>query len=228
MASACGRRTPHTGERGGWAPAGTPLGIIRAHNSLILPGCAPLPHLAFGSRSACHQARLKSAARRRSEGGTRPIYFRPCPGSRPPAGRRNSMHRKPRHPCFAWLILVWFALTNTASATGMVVCRDGHGGSRMEWKCDRNASSECLSSCSRDGDDHGAPLHPCEDTPISGDEQVSNATLLFAGSATIPLQVAVLVLWAGVPERARLGWVSSGPDRPPDALRRIRTFVLVL
>jgi hypothetical protein len=38
----------------------------------------------------------------------------------------------------AAVCLIWFGLTNTLLAGGIVVCRDGHGGTRIEWGCSRN------------------------------------------------------------------------------------------
>jgi hypothetical protein len=143
------------------------------------------------------------------------------------------MSRRLSHPVFAWLCLIWFGLTNTAFAGGMMVCNDGHGGSRVEWSgCERNADGECVVSCGSDPDgDPGVP-HPCEDTPIPGQEQIIKAPPRSAGETSVPVPVlmAVLVLggWADPPLAAQAAWTAFEPDRPPDILRHIRTVVLLV
>ena len=140
------------------------------------------------------------------------------------------MQRSRPNPFIAWFCLIWFGLTNTLLAGGMVVCNDGHGGSRIEWGCDRNTSGECLTSCgSETGDDPGDP-HPCQDTPIDTGEQVTKAPPRPTSDLVIsvPMMVAVSVLWLDVPAPARVGWVASEPERPPDALKHIRTVVLLV
>jgi len=47
----------------------------------------------------------------------------------------------------AAVCLIWFGLTNTLFAGGIVVCRDGHGGTRIEWGCSRNTDGECATTC---------------------------------------------------------------------------------
>lgn len=134
------------------------------------------------------------------------------------------------HPAFAWLFLIWFGLYNTVLASGLVACHDGHRGTRIEWGCDRNASGECSTSCGDDTtDDSGSP-DPCQDTPIQDDHPITKAPPRPTGKVSVPLTatVAVLVLWAPVSPRTGIAWASAEPERPPDALRHIRTVLLLV
>jgi len=134
------------------------------------------------------------------------------------------------HPLIAWLFLIWFGLINAAFVGGLVVCDDGHGGSRIEWGCDRNATGACVTSCGSEGtDEEGDASHPCEDTPISSDQQV---TKILPRSVTevcipVPMLVAVLVLWGDSTQPTMFVSTGSEPQRPPDALKCIRTVVLL-
>lgn len=139
------------------------------------------------------------------------------------------MHRSRFHPAIAWLCLIWFGLTSTLLSGGMVVCQDGHGGSRVEWGCDRNIGGECLTSCGGETGDDPGDSHPCQDTPLDAGEQVSKAPPRSTSVLTIPVPVmAALVLGLDPPTPARVGWTSSAIERPPDALKRIRTVVLLV
>ena len=135
------------------------------------------------------------------------------------------------HPLIAWLCLIWFGLTNTVLAGGIVVCRDGHGGMSIEWGCDRNTQGECLTSCGgeADNDDSTAP-HPCEDTPVPSDLQITKAPPRAASELTVPVPflVAVLIDWADVAEPIATTSESSQPERPPDVLKHLRTVVLLV
>jgi hypothetical protein len=141
------------------------------------------------------------------------------------------MTRKRVNPALAWLCLIWFGLTNTLFASGMVVCHDGHGGSRIEWGCERNATGECFTRCGDDGAvEDGSVPHPCEDTPLLSDHQVTKAPPRSAAEVgiPIPLMVAVLVFWAVEPPPTAVLLSGSEPQRPPDALKCIRTVVLLV
>lgn len=136
------------------------------------------------------------------------------------------------HPLIAWLCLIWFGLTNTVLAGGIVVCRDGHGGIAIEWGCDRSAQDECLNACGDAPEEDHLPVpHPCEDTPLASDLQVTKAPARATGELTvqIPVLVAVLVVWADVPQPLATMWGCSNKlERPPDVLKHIRTVVLVV
>lgn len=141
------------------------------------------------------------------------------------------MQSRRAHPLIAWLCLIWFGLTNTVLAGGMVVCRDGHGGMSIEWGCDRNTQGECLTSCGgeADNDDSTAP-HPCEDTPVPSDLQITKAPPRAASELTVPVPflVAVLIAWADVAQPIATTSESSQPERPPDVLKHLRTVVLLV
>lgn len=141
------------------------------------------------------------------------------------------MTKRRSHPLVAWLCLIWFGLTNTVFAGGMMLCNDGHGGSRIEWGgCEQNADGECLVSCARESEDEPDAPHPCQDTPIPGQEQITKAPPRSASDTVIPVPVlvAVIVLWADAPVATQVAWATSEPERPPDVLRHIRTVVLLV
>jgi len=139
------------------------------------------------------------------------------------------MRRSRSHPAIAWLCLIWFGLTNTLFSGGMVVCQDGHGGSRVEWGCDRNSSGGCLTTCGIETGDDPCDPHPCQDTPIDAGEQVTKAPPRLTSDLAILVPVmAVLALWLDPPTPANVGWIGFEPERPPDALKHIRTVVLLM
>lgn len=143
------------------------------------------------------------------------------------------MTRNSLNPALAWLCLIWFGLTNTLFASGMVVCRDGHGGSRIEWACSQNANGECITSCGSDaespGDDHG-PAHPCDDTPVKGGHKVTKAPPRTTNDAPVLVLVilAVIPMHTDVPPPVRVTWDRDRPQRPPDTLQRLRSVILVV
>lgn len=160
-----------------------------------------------------------------SQAVVKPIYFAARSLSDPMKIRRFD-------PLIAWLILIWFGLTNTVLSGGFVVCRDGHGGVAIEWGCDRNAEGGCATACGDPITEEQIPLpYPCEDTPVAGESQVTHAPPRSAAelSSMIPALVAVLVVWADVsePEATMCGCADTA-GRPPDALTHFRTVVLVV
>lgn len=142
------------------------------------------------------------------------------------------MRRGRPHRFLAWLCLIWFGLTNTAFAGGLAVCQDGHGGTRLEWGCDRNASGECLTSCAGETDDDPGDPHPCQDTPIEGDQEITTALPRAASdlATAVPLMVAATLSWfdSQFPAATKIARTACQPDRPPDSLRDIRTVVLLV
>lgn len=141
------------------------------------------------------------------------------------------MRRIRFHPLIAWLVLIGFGVTNTLLAGGIVICRDGHGKLQVEWGCDRSATGECISSCGTEIANESSPApHPCQDSPIQGEEQITGARPRLIGEVSIaaPLPAAALTLWTGMPGLDRPNWIRSDPERPPDALRHIRTVVLIV
>lgn len=143
----------------------------------------------------------------------------------------TSMQSRRFHPVIAWLCLIWFGLTNTVIAGGVVVCRDGHGGMSIEWGCDRNSQGECLTACGdeADNDDSTAP-HPCEDTPVPSNLQIIKAPLRAPSELTVPITVLVAapIVWTDAPRPAAISWVRSRQERPPDVLKHVRTVVLLV
>ncbi len=142
------------------------------------------------------------------------------------------MRRIRPNPLIAWLCLISFGLTNTLLAGGLAVCRDAHGGSRIEWGCSRNTSGECVSSCgggvsSDSPDDRGDP-HPCTDTPFEGVPKVVKAQPREANAVLAPTLVAVPSLWVDMREQTRRLCSRVEPERPPEALERIRAIVLLV
>lgn len=135
------------------------------------------------------------------------------------------------HRIVASLYLIWFGLSYTLAAGGMVICRDGHGESRIEWRCERAPDGECLTSCGDDSDheDSGTP-HPCEDSQISEDQQVGRRPARFTSEVELSLPVfeTPVASRADDVEPASRVWTSCEPQRPPDSLVHIRTIVLVV
>lgn len=135
------------------------------------------------------------------------------------------------HPVIVWLCLIWFGLANSVFAGSVVICNDGHGVSRIEWGCNRTDSGECASACAEEHaeEDPAAP-HPCEDTPVASELPVTKSPR--RGSVetivAVPVVMAEPVHWVVLPAPSRLIFVSSGPDRPPDRLKHIRTVVRVI
>ena len=140
----------------------------------------------------------------------------------------TSMKRGSFHHWVSWLVLLWFGVSSAVLTGGVVVCRDAHGGVRIEWGCERTAAGQCVVKCDEEPlDEPGLPL-PCQDTPIAGDELAATALPRSTGNVTAPVLLAAPVLdpWmhsalGPIPARAH-----EAPDRPPDSLARLRTVVL--
>jgi hypothetical protein len=141
------------------------------------------------------------------------------------------MHRRPLQTVLAWLCLSAFWLSHTVIAGNLVVCRDMHGGSRVEWGCGKSASGECRPpSAQGEHSDERAEPGPCEDIPVQAELQIaktlSRSTDQLIASALTLVAVRTPDLF---PFRtaAHITPVVA-PDRPPDALCRIRTVVLLV
>lgn len=142
------------------------------------------------------------------------------------------MRRIRSNPLIAWLCLFSFGLTNTLLASGLAICRDAHGGLRIEWGCSRNTSGECITSCgggvgSDSPDDRGAP-HPCDDKPLEGAPEVVKAQPREVNAVSTTALAAVPSLWVDTREQISRLWSRVEPERPPDVLRRIRAIVLIV
>lgn len=132
------------------------------------------------------------------------------------------------------LCLISFGLTNILPTGGLVICNDAHGGSRIELGCGKNSNGGCVTSCgggavSDSLDDHEAP-HPCQDVPLADNQQITNAPSRSTQDVTVLISVAVaaLVLWADVQQPTSVVWSGPEPQRSSDALRCIRTVVLLV
>ncbi len=129
----------------------------------------------------------------------------------------------------AWVMLGWFSLTSTLLSGMLVVCRDGHGASRIEWGCGQNQSDECRTSCgSGTADDPGAP-HPCQDTRTADDREITKAPARASLDEIVsfPLSDADFSRWDDAPAPPRPLRAVRQP-RPPDPLGHIRTVVFLV
>lgn len=144
--------------------------------------------------------------------------------------------RRPQ-PLLALLCLLGLGLTNALVAHGWVICRDGHGVTRVERSCQRNASGECVTACGPDADDPGedhpegeGPAHPCDDTPITDTHQVMRGTSRAPAEMPIliPAPCRMMAAGADLPRVPRGEWGRAGPMRPPDALYRLRSVILMV
>jgi hypothetical protein len=127
----------------------------------------------------------------------------------------------------AWLCLIWFSLTHTLFASGMVICHDGSGVSRVEWACERNGNGECLgTACSPCSESD--PASPCQDTPVKGDAENVKAPPRSLESVIVALFTAAIALWTWTPQPQFATRVSIDAERPPGALSYIRSVVLLV
>jgi len=140
------------------------------------------------------------------------------------------MRRNRFNHALACFCLIWFGLTSTVFAGGLVLCQDGHGDMRFELGCDQNSVGECLTSCGGEtGDEPGRP-HPCEDTLIEVDLSITTAPQRSTSDLAVglPMAVAALAFRTDPPTLARAAWTCSGPGRPPSVLTHIRSVILLV
>jgi len=129
----------------------------------------------------------------------------------------------------AAVCLIWFGLTNTLLAGGIVVCRDGHGGTRIEWGCSRNTDGECATTCGTDSADHEeAPAHPCDDTPVTADHHTTKAPPRVSADLTPVAILLAAPAMESLPHARRPGPVITERDHPPDSLYRLRTVIILV
>ncbi|MFN0133815.1 MAG: hypothetical protein ACKVW3_14950 [Phycisphaerales bacterium] len=141
----------------------------------------------------------------------------------------------------AVLCLLAFGLGQMLCVSRAVRCRDASGGSRIELVCVKSSTGACLASCddsnrtrhpesvshSPDG-----PVQPCEDEPLV--DQAAVAKALPKPIADSPLAAAIVmavlvhVLEFAEPDIQRVFSTGSGRDRPPDAIARLRTVILIV
>lgn len=133
-----------------------------------------------------------------------------------------------------WICLLVIGLGASVLRTGLVLCSDVHGGSRIEWGCQKTVEGECQplgaarGSKTADDEDPCGP-HPCEDIPL--EEDVASARIAPRADAPpilLPLHAARLEFSAveiRCDERAEMRSVST---RPPDIAARLRTVILLV
>jgi len=147
---------------------------------------------------------------------------------RDPTHHESEMHQSRRHSVITWLCLFWVGLSQLAVSGGLVVCRDGLGGTRIEWGCGQNASRGCGASSGGERDSQSPP--PCQDEPVDRDVElagvpgrpVSNFVL------QIPAPAALVSLLDTAPGDARIGCPGTDVQVPPAVLRHIRTVILLV
>lgn len=148
------------------------------------------------------------------------------------------------HPSFQRLIailcLVAFGFGQSVFVAIGVRCTDASGTSRFEYACIKSAQGACLTPCTEpgvhaDSDDHGSdPIQPtpCEDEPL--DTQATAAKVIPSGVVIQPdlAAVVVAILWERWSFSSIEPTVSFQPcqdrDRPPDALSRLSTVILLV
>ncbi len=146
--------------------------------------------------------------------------------------------RRFHHPV-AWFCLIWFGLANTLMASGVVVCQDGHGDSRVEWGCSQNDRGECASRCGdasepeQSGSCDQDESRPCRDVPVEMDGQVQRHRTDAAAKdvQVFPVAVPAVVLPWGVGEPPAGVWGTRRfitAEHPPDTLRCLRSVVLLV
>lgn len=111
-----------------------------------------------------------------------------------------------------------------------MLCRDGHGGVRIEIGCGKNATGECFTSCGEETDEHQDEQHPCDDTPIKFEGGVAKVSLRMTldTSVTAQLPCALPTFFLEAPASSPVRWTWTTPDRPPDMLRHVRSVVILI
>jgi len=149
--------------------------------------------------------------------------------NRPLAMRRAAI------PILVWTCLLAFGLGSTALRSGLVLCSDVHGGSRLEWGCLKTGEGECLPASSAHAgeaaseDDPCGP-HPCEDTPLRGDNttaQVAPRTDVLP-ALVLPLLAARLEIGAIQIPCGRRSGMRLLLAHPPDTGVRLRSVILLV
>lgn len=140
------------------------------------------------------------------------------------------MSRRRFESVTAWLCLIVFGLSHVLSVSGLVVCRDAHGGVRIEIACAKNATGECITSCGDEVDSTQDEQHPCNDTPVQAEGTVAKIVPRVTLDSGIPIQLPCLLpaFVAVAPPRSLVLWACATPERPPDALKLVRSVILLV
>ena len=141
------------------------------------------------------------------------------------------MRRPLSQTLFAWLCLIGFGLCGAFVQSGVTVCSDGHGGSRLEWGCDRNDDGECVTSCgesSASDERHEGMPHPCDDRPLKQDQTFAQRGVrqIELPGPTAPVAIPDW-FWSGTPAPVAR---RLPPPRahPPDTVAVLRCVILVI
>ena len=140
----------------------------------------------------------------------------------------------------ATLCLVAFGFGQTVFASIGVRCTDASGTSRFEYACLKSSQGACLTPCAApgahaDSDDHASdPVQPtpCEDEPLG--TQATAAKVIPSGLVIQPVFAAVVVAilwehWSFSSIEPTISFqLCRDRDRPPDALSRLRSVILLV
>jgi hypothetical protein len=149
------------------------------------------------------------------------------------------MNRSFPQRLIAILCLVAFGLGQTLFASMGVRCTDASGKTRIETACVKSSKGACVSSCvevdivSDESHEHdSADPTPCKDEPSS--LQSSAVRLAWAKVSVEPVVAIVILAILGdhwllednCPTRYVLD--QRNRERPPDALSRLRSVILIV
>lgn len=145
------------------------------------------------------------------------------------------MRRTPIQLVTAWLCLLAALVGGTGLTSRLVYCGDGHGGSRIEWGCERNDRGECVVACvAADdcGDEGGSEPHPCDDRRLA--DEVVTAKPSAAERLELPpmLPVSMFPLAAVDHTEPDLAAPCRVPAiaraHPPDAVAKLRSTIIIV
>lgn len=129
-----------------------------------------------------------------------------------------------------WTCLIIFGLSHSVAAGALVVCRDAHGGARVETGCEKSSSGECVRADESRAAPGGCTSHRCEDTPVQ--DQLPTIRAASRSQEQISLPILAPITGASFrPEIARdppSGWTATLCGRPPDPLTRLRTVIILV
>lgn len=145
------------------------------------------------------------------------------------------MRRTPIHLVTVWLCLLAALIGGTGLTSRLVHCDDGHGGSRIEWGCERNDRGECVVACGTVndcGDEGGSEPHPCDDRKLA--EEVVTAKPSAADRLELPSMLPLLMPPLAAAGHTDLDVVAprrvTAPGRahPPDAAAKLRSTIIIV
>lgn len=136
-------------------------------------------------------------------------------------------------PILVWICLLAFGFGSAALRSGLVLCSDVHGGTRVELGCTKTGVGECRSAAvigdpTNEGDPCGP--HPCEDTPLSVEGSGAQiAPRVDVLPAIVPSLLAATVAidtdQLRTRPHTRLRFSSA---HPPDSIVRLRSVILLV